>query len=320
MRIVLTDRFVSAAKGNGRAQAEFFDAKTKGLSLRVSQKGVRSWSFSFTSNGKRARLTLGSFPAVTLAAARGLALEAQATVQSGQDPRLHKAGAMTLAALIENYVVLHVRSLRSAAQVERRFRRNVIPVIGEVKLADLHRRDINRAVDAVIGRGCPIEANRVFGDLRAVLRWAIARGDLDRDPAAGMVAPSSPSSRDRTLSDDEIRRLWNVLPKALPKSISVQRILRLCLVTAQRVGEVTGMQRGELDLKARLWSLPSTRTKNGFAHQVPLSDLAISIIEEAITDAGDSSHLFDLPPVAVARFVGRAQAKFGWYSYASTST
>jgi len=311
MRIVLTDRFVSAAKGNGRAQAEFFDAKTKGLSLRVSQKGVRSWSFSFTSNGKRARLTLGSFPAVTLAAARGLALEAQATVQSGQDPRLHKAGAMTLAALIENYVVLHVRSLRSAAQVERRFRRNVIPVIGEVKLADLHRRDINRAVDAVIGRGCPIEANRVFGDLRAVLRWAIARGDLDRDPAAGMVAPSSPSSRDRTLSDDEIRRLWNVLPKALPKSISVQRILRLCLVTAQRVGEVTGMQRGELDLKARLWSLPSTRTKNGFAHQVPLSDLAISIIEEAITDAGDSSHLFDLPPVAVARFVGRAQAKFG---------
>jgi integrase len=312
MRIVLTDRFVAGAKSDGSAQAEFFDAKTKGLSLRVSQKGVKAWSFSFTaSSGKRARLTLGSFPAMTLAAARGLALEARRAVQSGQDPRLHKAGAMTLAALIESYVAKHVRNLRSATQVERRFHRNVIPLIGGVRLGDLHRRDINRAVDPVISRGCPIEANRVFGDLRAVLRWAIARGDLDRDPTAGMVAPSSPSSRDRTLSDDEIRHLWNVLPKALPNSISAQRILRLCLVTAQRVGEVAGMQRGELNLKARLWSLPGTRTKNAFAHQVPLSDLAISIIEEAIAGAGDSPCLFDLPAVAVARFVGRAQAKFG---------
>jgi integrase len=311
MRILLTDRFVAGAKSDVSDQVEFFDAKTKGLSLRVSRKGVKSWSFSFTSaNGKRARVTLGSFPAITLAAARGLALEARGAVQSGQDPRLHKAGAMTLAALIEDYLNKHVRYLRSAKQIERRFRRNVIPVIGNVRLADLHRRDINRAVDPVLGRDCPIEANRVFGDLRAVLHWAIARGDLDRDPSAGMVAPSPRSSRDRTLSDDETRLLWNILPKVFLNAISVQRILRLCLVTAQRVGEVTGMHRGELDLKARLWSLPGTRTKNGFAHQVPLSDLAISIIEEAIADAGGSAGLFDLPPVAVARFVGRAQDKF----------
>ncbi len=136
MRIVLTDRFIAGAKSDG-AQAEFFDAKTKGLSLRISQKSIKSWSFSFTTpNGKRARLTLGSFPAVTLAAARGLALEAQAIVQSGQDPRLHKAGTMTLAALIENYVAKHVRNLRSAEQVERRLRKNVVPVIGSVRLAD----------------------------------------------------------------------------------------------------------------------------------------------------------------------------------------
>jgi integrase len=312
MRILLTDRFVAGAKSDGSAQVEFFDAKTIGLSLRVSRKGMKSWSFSFTTaNSKRARVTLGSFPAVSLAAARGLALEARGAVQSGQDPRLHRAGAMTLAALIESYISKHVCNLRSAKQIERRFRRNVIPMIGDVRLADLHRRDFNRVVDPVLGRGCPIEANRVFGDLRAVLHWAIARGDLDRDPSTGMVAPSSPRIRDRTLNDDEIRRLWNVLPKVFPNSISVQRILRLCLVTAQRVGEVTGMQRGELDLKARLWSLPGTRTKNGFAHQVPLSDLAISIIEEAIADAAGSSRLFDLPAVAVARFVGRAQGKFG---------
>ena len=98
--------------------------------------------------------------------------------------------------------------------------------------------------------------------------------------------------------------------KALPSQIGCQRILRLCLVTAQRVGEVTGMRREELDLDRRLWTIPGSRTKNARSHTVPLSDLAVSLIEEAIVDASNSSRLFDLPPVAVARFVGRAQAKF----------
>jgi integrase len=71
------------------------------------------------------------------------------------------------------------------------------------------------------------------------------------------------------------------------------------------------MERSELDLTARIWLLPGARTKNTHPHSVPLSDLAISIIEEAIADADDSYRLFDLPPVAVARFVGRAQTKFG---------
>jgi integrase len=282
----------------------------KGLSLRVSPN-AKTWAFHFTAtDGKRARLTLGSFPAITLAAARGLALEAQAAVQSGQDPRQHKAGSVTVATLVASYLAKHVRHLRSAKEVERRLRKNVLPVIGNVRLADLHRRDVNRVLDQVLERGRPIEANRVFADIRAMLRWALARGDLDRDPVQGMRAPSQERSRDRVLSDDEIRCLWQTLPTALPQSISAQRIVKLCLITAQRVGEVAGMRRSELDLSLRLWSLPGTRTKNGFPHSVPLSNLAISIIEDAIADTSDSSRLFALSSV-VARLVERAQVKFG---------
>jgi integrase len=113
------------------------------------------------------------------------------------------------------------------------------------------------------------------------------------------------------LSDDEIKRLWHGLPKALSKSVQCQRIIKLCLATAQRVGEVAGMTRAELDLNAREWRLPGARTKNASAHTVPLSDLALSIIEEAITDAGKSTHIFpcgkgSLSPVAVARTILRA--------------
>jgi integrase len=305
MRIALTDRFVAGAKASGRT--EYFDARLPGLSLRVSPT-AKTWAFHFTAEGgKRARFTLGTFPAIALAGARGMALEAQAAVQAGQDPRTYKAAAMTVATLVENYLAKHVRpNLRSAHQVERRLYKNVVPVIGGLRLADLHRRDINRVIDQIIGRGRPIEANRTFGDIRATLRWAVARGDLDRDPMYGMDAPAPPRSRDRTLSDAEIRHLWNTLPTVLPRQIDCQRVLRLCLITGQRVGEITGMRRDELDLKSHTWSLAGARTKNGHPHQVPLSNLALSIIEEALADAGDRERLFALLPVAVARFVERA--------------
>ncbi|MFZ1207555.1 MAG: tyrosine-type recombinase/integrase [Pseudolabrys sp.] len=67
----------------------------------------------------------------------------------------------------------------------------------------------------------------------------------------------------------------------------LQRIVKLCLITAQRIGEVAGMVPAELDLKAREWRLPGSRIKNANAHVVPLSDLALEIIKEAAADGGE---------------------------------
>ena len=76
------------------------------------------------------------------------------------------------------------------------------------------------------------------------------------------------------------------------------------------------MQHAELDLNRREWRLPGTRTKNGHAHCVALSDLAIRIIGEALADAGNSPFVFPsngsaLPAMAVARTIIRAQERFG---------
>jgi integrase len=305
MRVILTDRFVAGAKASSRT--EYFDARVAGLSLRVSPT-AKTWAFHFAPDGgKRARLTLGSYPAIALVDARGMALEARATIQSGQDPRTHKAGVMTVATLVENYLAKHVRpNLRSAEQVERRLRKDVIPIIGGLRLAELHRRDVNRVVDKIMGRGCPIAANRTFADIRATLRWAVARGDLDRDPVQGMATPAPPRVRDRVLNDAEINHLWNALPTALSRQVECQRVLQLCLVTGQRVGEVCGMARSELDLRSGVWALSGARTKNKQPHSVPLSNLAINIIEQALADSGERERLFALPPVAVARFIKRA--------------
>jgi integrase len=77
----------------------------------------------------------------------------------------------------------------------------------------------------------------------------------------------------------------------MPPAVQYQRIIKLCLVTAQRVGEVAGLVPAEIDLAAREWRLPGSRTKNEFAHVVPLSDLAIRILKEVMADT-DKGPLF----------------------------
>jgi integrase len=159
----------------------------------------------------------------------------------------------------------------------------------------------------------------VFADLRAMLRWGVRQGYLDHNPIIGMQKPASAQVGERVLSDEEIRTLWNRLPVALPSSVTRQRILRLCLLTGQRVGEVAGMRLLELNLGARTWSLPGSRTKNKHPHLVPLSDLAVGIIREAIADAGESPFVFPVgdasaSPNRLARAVARADFGLAHFS------
>jgi integrase len=311
MRVSLTDRFVaSTAAGD-----EYFDAKLSGLSLVPLRHGsAKTWWFHFTNaTGRRARIKLGTYPSMPLALARSSALEARAQLEAGVDPRAHKAAAvaMTVTTLIESYLAKRVRpGLRNAYQVTRRLHKNVVPVIGDVRLADLHRRDINRVVDQIIARGRMAEANCVYADLRTMLRWALRRGDLDQDPTAGMAMPSTPGRRDRALSETEIAKLWTALPTAFA-SVDCRRILQLCLITGQRVGEIAGMTRAELDLTAREWRLPISRVKNKHAHTVPLSGMALRVIKEAVADAGNSPCLFTLPSRRVPQLVAEAQDAVG---------
>ena len=318
MRLLLTDRFCASAKPGA-----FFDEKVTGLTLRILE-GTKTWSFSYTSrDGRRTQFKLGSFPVLSLAAARALALEARGHIETGRDPQLAfgaaRGGAMTLAVLIDAYLAHPDKlKLRGHAAIKRRLLKNVVAVIGNVELAQLHRRDVQRCLDLILRRGHSPEARRVFEDFHAVLRWALSRGDIETDVMAAMRKPVGSQPRTRTLTADEIRVLWNGLSGALPRSKVSQRIIRLCLLTGQRVGEVAGMEVGELDLKARTWTIPASRSKNKHAHTLPLSDMAVEIIKDAIADAGGSRFLFPtgdgtvpLSAKNVGKAVIRARDQFG---------
>ncbi|MFM9859150.1 tyrosine-type recombinase/integrase [Pseudoxanthobacter sp. M-2] len=285
----LTDRFVSTAKpAAGKRQTEFFDGLVRGLAFLVSSGGARSWFLIFTrpADGKRARIKLGTYPEMSLAEARRAARETRARIGEGVDPvaaKAAEAAAMRVRDLVESYLARHVVAKRSAAEIGRRLRKNVVEAIGDVKLSALHRRDVTRAIDAVADRGAVIEANRVAQDLRAMLRWAAGRGDVDPSIALAIRLPTPATPRERVLSAGELRTVWAALPAA-GMTEGMRRILRLCLITGQRVGEVAGMTRDEIDLDAAVWTIPGRRAKNGRDHVVPLSPMALATIRRQLAD------------------------------------
>src|SRR5262249_1481251 len=256
MRLQLTDRFCAHAK-SAEVQTDYFDAAVPGLALRVTSGGTKSWSLLM--GVPRKRVTLGRYPAISLAAARTLALETKEGRTAG-----------SVGALAEAYI-RHIQPLRSAAEIERRLRKDVLPVIGHTPLRELHLRDVTRIIDGRIGEA-PAAITRAFEDIRTMLRWGVSRGDLDHNPIDGMRGPPVSKAGQRSLTDAGIKQLWKSLPDD-----GYGRVLKLCLVTGQRLGEICGITTNELDLQERVWNIPASRTKNGCAHSVPLTDLAESL-------------------------------------------
>lgn len=283
----LTDRFCQSARPGGTAQTDYFDTLVTGLSLRVSASTKTFYvHYSRPRDGVRARMKLGRYPDLRLAKAREKAKLARQTIAEGADPLEQKrvqAASQTVAEMVENYVLRHASTKRSGKEIARRLRRNLSDTIGDVKVGDLHRRDITKAVDIMIDRGATVEANRLFQDARAMVRWARGRGDLDSNLMEGMRLPTKPVERDRVLSVAEIKTVWATLQTAQMWE-ETRRILRLCLITLQRVGEVSGMTIAECDLEGRIWTIPSERSKNGHQHQVHLSEFALEIIQAQIRD------------------------------------
>jgi integrase len=268
MKLQLTDRFCQHAKSQGQPQTDYFDETVPGLALRVTSRGTKAWTFLHGT--PRRRITLGRYPTLSLAAARTAALE----VREGRT-------AGSVSALAEVYL-RSISGNRSAPEVERRLRKDVLPIIGHIPLRELHRRDVTRVIDSK--SDAPIAARRAFEDIRAMVRWAVARGDLDHNPIDGMQGPPISKPRQRTLTDDEIRGLWNRLPDL--RSPAVAQVIQFCLVTGQRIGEVVGLSRSELDLTRKVWNIPGSRTKNSYPHSVPLSSMALAIINQTKSQVG----------------------------------
>ncbi len=273
-------------------------AEASGLAVRVSLNGAKTWVWRYRFRGKQKRLTLGAYPAMGLGEARIRLGEVQEKLAKGHDPADQRPPRDTVADLVEVYVERHARRLRTAKEEERRLRADVLPALGQVRLAELSRRQIgdllHRKAEAAKARGGNgTTANRLHSLLQRLLNKGVEWGYLDANPADKVGRPVEESSRSRVFSDAELALLWERIGR-LP-DYRTRSVLQLLVLTGQRVGEVAGMTRAEVDLGAARWTLPAGRTKNGREHVVPLTAPALEVIGAALRASEGFEHLFPAP-------------------------
>jgi integrase len=272
------------------------DGKISGLYLILQPGGAKSWAVRYRFGGAPKKLTLGAYPIIDLATARRRAMEVLGDLAGGKDPGALKRAAKAAVKAeqgnehdrIERVVPLFVERHAKAKNrdwhgVARALDREVVDRWKGRRLSALTRGQIHEMLDEISDRA-PIRANRVLAAFRKLCRWSLARGLIDRDPSAGISAPSPERSRDRVLDEAEIKVAWRAF-EAIGWPFG--RIGKLLLLTGARLGEVRGMRWNELDLAARVWRLPATRVKNARAHEVPLSDAAVEVIQ-GLPHVGDA--------------------------------
>jgi integrase len=270
MKRLLTDRFCATAKPGAAPQTDYFDADCSGLALRVST-GRKSWTFHYSLGGGRKRLTLGTYPLLSLAGARTRADEVRAAVASGQDPRIAIA-ADTLRAVCDDYMRLDGSRLRSADWRQGVLDRHIYPTLGSRPISDLRRSEIVRLLDRIETDSGAVMADKTLAILRRVMGWYATRTDDFRSPIVRGMGRSSGVARSRVLTDDELRRVWH----AAEGLGAFGGFVRFLLLTGARRSEVAGMTWDELS--GSTWTLPAARNKVGVDLIRPLSGAARQLL------------------------------------------
>jgi integrase len=139
---------------------------------------------------------------------------------------------------------------------------------------------VTRLLDGIVERGSPIMANRVRACLGRLFSWSVGKGILEKSPVVGTERPAPERKRGRNLTAPEVKMLWEAIGDSRMEP-RIKRAMRLLLVTLQRRGEIAGLHEREINRERREWVIPAERAKNGLAHLVPLTDVALELIGPA---------------------------------------
>jgi integrase len=214
--------------------------------------------------------------------------------QHGLDPasvKQQSRDADTFEELARVYLERHAKPFkRSWKEDARIIDHELLPVWRARKAAEILRRDVIALLDRVIERGAEVAANRTKALISKIFNFGMLRGIVEHNPAYKVPNPGVEHSRDRVLSENEVRALWNALNEERPK---IAGIFRLALLTAQRRGEIAGMRWDEVDLEGAWWTIPADRSKNGLPHRIPLGPQALAVLGELRDSAPQSDiHVF----------------------------
>jgi integrase len=222
-----------------------------------------------------------------------MAQEAMRTAQGGDDPGraiAHQRPVRdTVEKLAAEFIEKHAKvKNRDWRKTEGIFRLDVLPAWGKREMRSISRRDCIELLDAAVARTSPVTANRTRAAVHKFLTWAVGRDIIDGNPMSNVPRPGEESSRDRYLSDDEIRLFWRACDDLGP---AYGAWWRLHLLTGQRRDEVRFARWEDIDMTTKVWTVHADIAKNEIANEVPLSTLALEILD-AIRPRSASGFIF----------------------------
>lgn len=270
----LTDTFLRSLKPKNH-RYDVFDASQPGFGVRVAASGALSWVLLTRENGRRKRITLGRYPAMSLSKAREAARLALTEVLEGTFGS--QKVATTFETALEEWYTREQRARKSFPQVEQAIRLHVLPYLGRQQLDQITKADLMRVIDRIVDQGKLTQANRVRAFITRFFNWATERDLVKVSAAAALPKPAVEVSRDRILSREELTAVWQASDEM---GFPFGHVVQLLVLTAQRRDEVAGMRWSELDFDRARWVISKERAKNGKAHIVHLSPQALAILSK----------------------------------------
>jgi integrase len=298
----LTEKILRDAEPVEGRDYQIFDTDVRGFAVCIYRGGGRAFTLDYRYAGRQRRMTFARWPEWAVTAARERAKELRREIDAGGDP-LGTRGALREAPrvsdLITRYVEVHLPHLAALNAADQRsmMEKFIRPAWGRMLVTDVSSHDVelllnkvaagrarpakhkpnNRARKLQGTKPTPVRANRVGEVVRKMFAYAVKWGWREDNPAMGFRRRIE-TPRERYLSQDEISRLAAALDMAADDRAS--GIIRLCMLTGARVGEVRQARFEDFNLEHLSWSKPASTTKQRRVHRVPISDEAAAIVRQ----------------------------------------
>lgn len=273
-----------------------------GLFLLIKTSGKKLWRFRYQRpvSGSRTNLSLGSYPALTLAETRKIREQHLTVLVQGMDPQLQKEQRpieldRIFSTVAANWFKMKSKSVTEdyAKDIWRSLDKDVFPAIGAIPVQEIKARTIIEALEPIKARGALETVRRLVQRINEIMIYAVNTGLIDANPASGVgMAFEKPKKQNMpTLRPEELPKLMRSMVMS-NLSVATRCLIEWQLLTLVRPAEASGARWVEIDLDAKLWTIPAERMKAKREHIVPLSPQALDILEVMKPVSAHREHVF----------------------------